>query len=63
MSKLTRSFVFVLMALAFVLAACGGQATEAPATEAATEAPATEAATEEPTVVPAEEDPMPPHSR
>ena len=58
MSKLTRSFVFVLMALAFVLAACGGQATEAPATEAATEAPATEAATEEPTVVPAEEDPM-----
>lgn len=53
MSKFTRSFIFVLVALAFVLAACGGQATEAPATEAATEAPATEAATEAPA-----EDPM-----
>lgn len=48
MSKIARSFVFVLVALSFVLAACGAAATEAPvATEApATEAPATEAATE-----------------
>ncbi|MCL4271407.1 MAG: PstS family phosphate ABC transporter substrate-binding protein [Anaerolineales bacterium] len=59
MSKFTRSFVFVLVALAFVIAACGGQATEVPATEApATEAP-TEAATEEATEAPVvEEDPM-----
>src|SRR5690606_12300399 len=59
MSKFTRSFVFVLVALAFVIAACGGQATEAPATEApATEAP-TEATTEEATEAPVvEEDPM-----
>ncbi len=53
MSKIFRTFVFVLAALSFILAACGGQPTEAPATEApATEAPATEeptpAATEDP---------------
>lgn len=57
MSKFSRSFVFVLVALTFVLAACGGQATEAPATEAATEAPATEAPTEAATEA-VVEDPM-----
>jgi phosphate transport system substrate-binding protein len=48
MSKFVRSFVFVLVVLSFVLAACGAPATEAPvATEAAaTEAPATDAPTE-----------------
>ena len=59
MTKFARSFVFVLVALSFVLAACGAPATEAPVaepTEAATEA-ATEAPTAEPTEVPAE-DPM-----
>ena len=49
MSKIVRSFVFVLVALSFVLAACGAPATEAPvATEAPTEA-MTEAPTAEPT--------------
>lgn len=43
MSKIVRSFIFVLVALSLVLAACGAPATEAPV---ATEAPATEAATE-----------------
>lgn len=54
MSKIVRPFVFVLAALSFTLAACGGQSAETPATEApATEAAAT--ATEEPA---APEDPM-----
>lgn len=57
MSKTLRMFVFLLAALSFTLAACGGGSSEAPATEAAVEAPATEAATEEPTLV-AAEDPM-----
>ncbi len=54
MSKFARTFIFLVVALSFVLAACGGQATEAPAaTEApveATEAPAeaTEAPAEDP---------------
>ncbi|MBK7318353.1 PstS family phosphate ABC transporter substrate-binding protein [Candidatus Villigracilis affinis] len=59
MTKFARSFVFVLVALSFVLAACGAPATEAPVaepTEAATEA-ATEAPAAEPTEAPAE-DPM-----
>lgn len=52
MSKIARSFVFVLVALSFVLAACGAPATEAPvATEAPTEA-MTEAPTAEPTADP-----------
>lgn len=54
MSKIVRSFVFVLVALSFVLAACGAPATEAPV---ATEVPATEVATEAPTAEPTA-DPM-----
>lgn len=54
MSKIARSFIFVLLALSFVLAACGAPATEAPV---ATEAPATEAPTQEPTAEPTA-DPM-----
>lgn len=57
MSKTFRTFIFVLVALSLMLAACGAPATEAPATEAATEAPATEAATEAPTEA-VVEDPM-----
>ena len=45
MSKTFRTFIFVLVALSLVLAACGAPATEAPATEVATEV-ATEAPTE-----------------
>jgi phosphate binding protein len=52
MSKFARSFVFVVVALSFVLAACGTPATAAPT---ATEVPATEVM--EPTVAPTE-DPM-----
>jgi phosphate transport system substrate-binding protein len=54
MSKFARSFVFVLVGISFMLAACGGSAaTEAPAAadapaEAMTEAPATEAVVEDP---------------
>lgn len=51
MSKFVRSFVFVLVALSLVIAACGASATEAPvvATEApATEVPATEVVVEDP---------------
>jgi phosphate transport system substrate-binding protein len=59
MSKIVRSFVFVLVALSFVLAACGAPATQAPV---ATEAHTTEEAmTEAPTEAPTEavvEDPM-----
>ena len=51
MSKFVRSFVFVVLALSFVLAACGAPATEAPTAVPATEVPA------EPTAVPTE-DPM-----
>ncbi|MBX3035787.1 MAG: PstS family phosphate ABC transporter substrate-binding protein [Anaerolineales bacterium] len=53
MSKIARLFVFVLVALSLVLAACGAPATEAPvATEApATEAPATEAVVEDPMAI------------
>lgn len=51
MSKIVRSFVFVLLVLSVVLAACAPAATEAPATEAPTEA-ATEAPTAEPTADP-----------
>jgi phosphate transport system substrate-binding protein len=58
MSKTVRSFLFVVVALSFVLAACG-----APATEAPTAAPAPTKAAEptkapEPTAVPTEVDPM-----
>ncbi|MBK8618885.1 MAG: PstS family phosphate ABC transporter substrate-binding protein [Anaerolineales bacterium] len=55
MSKTVRSFLFVVVAMSLLLAACG-----APATEVAIEAPTEAAATEvpaEPTAVPAE-DPM-----
>lgn len=53
MSKNFRSFVFVIIALSFVLAACGTPAAEQPAAEQPAEQPAaTEAA------APAEEDPM-----
>ncbi|MCQ3936167.1 MAG: phosphate-binding protein [Chloroflexi bacterium] len=51
MSKFVRSFVFVLAALSFTLAACGGQ----PSDVSATEAPAAATATEEPA---APENPM-----
>ena len=51
MSKFVRSFMFVLILASFVLAACGGAATEAPVAEPTT-APA------EPTSAPAEEDLM-----
>ena len=49
MTKFVRSFMFVLIAMSFVLAACGGcaTATEAPVVEPTT-APA------EPTAAPAE---------
>ncbi len=57
--KHLKSVLFVFVALAFVLAACGAPATteapaatEAPAQPVATEAPATEAPTAEPTVDP-----------
>jgi phosphate transport system substrate-binding protein len=48
MSKTFRSFMSVLVLLSFVLAACGGAATEAPAVEPT-------AAPEEPTTAPAED--------
>jgi phosphate binding protein len=51
MSKFVRSSIFVLVALSFVLAACGTPATEVPPTAAPTEVPA------EPTAAPTE-DPM-----
>src|SRR5688572_20244220 len=52
MSKIARSFVFVLAVLSLVIAACGGSATQAPVatvvpTEASTDAP-TEAVVEDP---------------
>src|SRR5688572_7331227 len=58
MTKSVRTFMFVFVVMSFILAACGGQATEAPVVEpttapaeptmAATEAPATEALVEDP---------------
>ncbi|HEX2993105.1 MAG TPA: PstS family phosphate ABC transporter substrate-binding protein [Anaerolineales bacterium] len=58
MSKPFRSFLFVLVLMSFVLAACGGAATEAPVVEptSPTSAPAepTDAA-QEPTTAPAED--------
>lgn len=55
MSKIARSFVFVLVALSVVLAACAPAATEAPV---ATEAPATEEAMTEAPTEAVVEDPM-----
>src|SRR5512145_56342 len=58
MSKTVRSFLFVIVALSLVLAACGAPAaTEAPVVEQPTAAPAPTTAPE-PTAVPTEEDPM-----
>jgi phosphate transport system substrate-binding protein len=58
MTKFFRTFMFVLIAMSFVLAACGGGTTEAPATSAPTEAmPATEAPTEVATEAPTTEAP------
>jgi phosphate transport system substrate-binding protein len=65
MSKTVRSFLFVIVALSFVLAACGTSpsgdgapaAAEAPAVEEPTMAPAPTTAPE-PSVVPTEVDPM-----
>ncbi|MBI5950053.1 MAG: substrate-binding domain-containing protein, partial [Chloroflexi bacterium] len=59
MSKTVRSFLFVIVALSLVLAACGAPAAEtaAPAAEEPTAAPAPTTAPE-PTAVPTEEDPM-----
>jgi phosphate binding protein len=58
MSKTVRSFLFVVVALSLVLAACGAPAaTEAPVAEQPTSAPAPTTAPE-PTAVPTEEDPM-----
>jgi phosphate transport system substrate-binding protein len=58
MSKTVRSFLFVIVALSLVLAACGAPtATEAPVAEQPTAAPAP-TTDPEPTAVPTEEDPM-----
>jgi len=58
MSKTVRSFLFVIVALSLVLAACGAPATtEAPVAEQPTAAPAPTTAPE-PTAIPTEEDPM-----
>jgi phosphate transport system substrate-binding protein len=58
MTKSVRTFMFVFVAISFILAACGAQATEAPVVQP-TAAPAepTTAATEPPTEAPVE-DPM-----
>ncbi|MBI5933889.1 MAG: peptide ABC transporter substrate-binding protein [Chloroflexi bacterium] len=56
MNKKLFNLLSLLVLASMMLAACGGQATEAPATEApATEAPATEAPTEAPTAAPTPE--------
>lgn len=58
MSTFVRSFMFVLIAMSFMLAACGGAApTEAPAVEPTTAAPEPTVAQPESTEAPAE-DPM-----
>ena len=57
MSKTVRSFLFVVVALSLVLAACGAPAAETPVVEEPTAAPAPTTAPE-PTAVPTEADPM-----
>lgn len=48
MSKIVRTIVFVLAALSFILAACGGQSAEPPAAEAPATEEAAPAASEDP---------------
>lgn len=57
MSKTVRSFLFVVVAMSLLLAACGAPATEAPVVEEPTAAPAPTEVPAEPTAVPTE-DPM-----
>jgi phosphate transport system substrate-binding protein len=58
MSKTVRSFLFVIVALSLVLAACGAPAAETAAPAEPTAAPAEPTKAPEPTAVPTEEDPM-----
>jgi phosphate binding protein len=58
MSKTVRSFLFVLVALSLVLAACGAPAAETAAPAEPTAAPAEPTKAPEPTAVPTEADPM-----
>ena len=57
MSKTVRSFLFVVVAMSLLLAACGAPATEAPVVEEPTAAPAPTEVPAEPTAAPVE-DPM-----
>jgi len=58
MSKTVRSFLFVVVALSLVLAACGAPAAETAAPAEPTAAPAEPTKAPEPTAVPTEVDPM-----
>jgi len=59
MSKTVRSFLFVIVAMSLLLAACGAPAaTEVPVVEEPATAPAEPTTAPEPTAVPTEEDPM-----